>query len=278
MSLALSNGFQQAIWQSNLPATPSTSQWGTRLTASGSTHTKGSWATLATATYDVFGFWLCLNGSTTSATNTSQLLDIAWGTASSPENMVLPNWLSGWRNTAAIGPQVVFIPIFIPRGGIIQGRIQGVIASDTLDVLVFLNGGASAVPYTGALFTGCDVYGADTANSRGTAHTPGNTGAESTAANIGGTLSKNYGAVMLAVGGTTGTTTMTAIAYHWELQIDSVTVCEWYSCSNTTEAVQGPFPPGPFYGASLASGEQLQVRAEGSGTSLAHDVAFYCFY
>jgi hypothetical protein len=274
MSLAINNEFQQAPWQSNLPATPSTTQWGTRLTASGTPHAKGSYSTLATATYDVFGFWLGINGTTTSATRTDGMIDIAIGGAGS-EQVILPEFLCGWRNVPSIGPQVVFIPIFIPRGTVIRGRMQALIASDTVDVMLFLNGGGSALP--GPLFSGADAYGTSAASSIGTSHTPGNTGAESTAANIGSTLSKHYGAVMLQVQGSLATTTMTAIAYHWELQVGSTTVTEWYSCSNTTEAVQGPYPPAPFF-ASLPSGSQLQVRAEGSGTSIAHDVAFYCFY
>ena len=40
--------------------------------------------------------------------------------------------------------------------------------------------------------TGMDAYGIDTASSMGTAHTPGDTGAESAWADIGAPLSRNY--------------------------------------------------------------------------------------
>lgn len=273
--LAISNEFQQAIWQSNLPATPSTTQWGTRLTASGTPHAKGSWGTLATLTYDSFGFWLGLAGTSTAATRTDGMIDLGIGTAGSPENIILPEWLCGWSAAPNLGPRMVFIPIFLPRGTILQGRMQALIASDTVDVLVVLNGGASAQP--GPLFSGADAYGTSAASSIGTSHTPGNSGSESTAANIGGTLSKHYGAVMLGLGGTLADTTQTTTAYHWELLVGGVTVAEWYGITHTTEAVQGPFPPAPFY-ASLPSGSQLQVRAEASGTAEAQDVAFYAFY
>lgn len=275
MPLAKGNEFQTTTWQHNLPATPSTTQWGTRLTASATPHSKGSWATLATATYDVYGFWLGVNGSGASATRTDMMIDIGYGTASSPENIIVPEWLCGWRGLPNLAPQMVYFPIFIPRGAVIQGRIQALIASDTADVVIWLNGGASAMP--GPLFSGCDAYGTAIASSIGTSHTPGNTGSESTAANIGSTTTKHYGAVSLMTGGTLATTTQTLIAYHWELQISSVTVCEWYAITHTTEIVSGPFPPTPFY-CSIPSGTQLQVRAEASGTALAQDVAFYCFY
>lgn len=273
--LAANSKFRQGVWQSNLPATPSLTQWGTRLTASGTPHAKGSWATLATATYDVYGFWLCVNGTVSSATRTDAMLDIGIGTAGSPENIIVPEWLCGWRALPATGGQFQYFPIFIPRGAIIQGRIQALIASDTADVLIFLNGGGSAQP--GPLFSGCDAYGTAAASSIGTSHTPGNSGAESTDANIGSTTSRAYGAVMLGLGGSLAQTTMTNIAYHWELTIGGVTICEWFAETHTTECQNGPFPPAPFY-VTIPSGTQLQVQAEASGTALAQDVAFYCFY
>lgn len=275
MPLAIHNEFQQAIRQSNLSATPSLTQWGRRLTASGTPHAKGSWATLATATYDVYGFWLGVNGVATAATRTDMMIDIGYGTASSPENIIVPEFLCGWRSTPNLGALMQWFPIFIPKGAVIQGRIQALIASDTADVVVFLNGGASAMP--GPLFSGCDAYGTNTAASTGTSHTPGNSGAESTDANIGSTASKNYGAVMLMVQGTLSQTTQTNIAYHWELTIGGTTVAEWFVEGHTTEVVHGPFPPCPVF-CSVPEGTQMQVQAEASGTAQAYDVALYGFY
>lgn len=275
MSLAIGNEFQQAIRQSNLSATPSLTTWGTRLTAHATPHTKGSWATLATATYDVYGFWLGVNGTAASATRTDMMIDIGYGTASSPENIIVPEFLCGWRGTPNLAPLMQWFPIFIPKGAIIQGRIQALITVDTADVTIFLNGGASAIP--GPLFSGCDAYGTNTATSGGTSHTPGNTGAESTDANIGSTMAKHYGAVMLMVQGTLGTTTQTNIAYHWEVTLGGVTLAEWFVEGHTTEVVSGPFPPTPFF-CSIPAGAQLQVQAEASGTAQAYDCALYCYY
>lgn len=275
MALAKQNEFQTTAWQNNFSATPSLTQWGTRLTAHATPHSKGTWATLATATYDVYGFWLGVNGSVASATRTDMMLDIGIGTAGSPENIIVPEYLCGWRAVPATGGYYVYFPIFIPRGSVIQGRIQALITVDVLDVQIVLNGGGSAMP--GPLFSGCDAYGTDIASSIGTSHTPGNTGAESTQASIGSTTTKHYGAVLLGLGGTLAQTTTTNIAYHWELRIGSVTVAEWFAETHTTEAQNGPWPPCPFL-CSVPSGTQLQVRAEASGTALAQDVAFYCFY
>lgn len=262
----------QRPWLNNLTATPSSTNNGTRITASGSTNTKGSYSTLTTATQDVFGFWLVINGTGTAATRTDMLLDIAIDS-----DIIMPDLLVGWRGTMTAGPYCVYLPFYIPDGSVIRARCAAAIASDTVDVVIFLNQGFSRANVMGPLFTKADAYGITSASSQGTAHTPGNSGSESTAANIGSTLSRNYGAVMLGVGGSTGTTTMTSIAYHWELQISSTTICEWIHTSFTTEIVYGPYPSAPFY-TSLPSGSQLQIRGEGSGTSIAHDVAFYCFY
>jgi hypothetical protein len=270
--LGLTRQFQQAIWQTNLPATPATT-WGTQLTAHATPHDKGAYATLMTATYDVYGFWLGIAATSSSGAQTDMLLDVALG--ASQENVIIPEFLCGWRGSVAAGPPMHYFPIFIPRGTLVSGRIQALITIDTAQVLMFANGGASALP--GPLFSGCDAYGTSTAASQGTSHTPGNSGAESTAADIGTTAAKHYGAVMLGVGGTLADVTSGDLSYHWELQIGAVTVAEWVTRTTSAEVTLGPFPLCPFH-VSIPAGTQLQVRAECSSTAEAQDVAFYCFY
>jgi hypothetical protein len=270
--LALNRNLQQAIWQHNLPATPGTS-WGTQLTAHATPHDKGAWATLMTTTYDVYGFWIGITVTSGLGTQTDMLLDIALGAGQ--ENIIVPEFLCGWRGSVGSGPLMYYMPIFIPKGTLVSGRVQALITADTAQVLMFANGGASAIP--GPLFSGCDAYGTSTAASQGTSHTPGNSGAESTAADIGSTASKHYGAVMLGIGGTLTDTTTGDLSYHWELQIGGGTICEWFTRTTSSEVQLGPFPLAPFH-VSIPSGTQLQVRAECSGTAEPQDVAFYCFY
>jgi hypothetical protein len=255
-------------------ATPNTTNFATRLTANATPHAKGTYTQIVASTaFDVHGFWMTFAGTTSSATRTDLMIDVAVGSAT--ETVILPEFLAGWRAAQSTGPQSVFIPLFIAKGTRVAARCQALIASDTVDVMfTFVYGCGPRPDY---LFNRCDAYGTSAASSGGTSHTPGNTGAESTDASIGSTLSRNYGAVMLQVQGSLATTTMTNIAYHWELRISSTTIAEWYTVSNTTEQVIGPFPNEPFY-RWLPSGTQLQIRAEASGTAIAHDVAFYCFY
>jgi len=257
----------------NLPATPSTATFGTRATASATPHTKGNWAQVtASLPHDAYGFWLIMAGTATSATNTDMLLDIGIGAGGS-EVVIVPNLLSGWTGSPTQGPRVLWLPIFIPKGTRVAIRNQGVIASDTVDCMFhFVSGNPSM---RGNLFVGCDAFGIVSASSAGLAHTPGNTGAESTWASIGSATAKSYGAILPLI--QSSNTSTTAIAYHWEIGIGSATLAEWYYMGNTGEYLNGPFPAEPA-AVNIASGAQLQVRAEASGTAIAFDVAVYAFY
>lgn len=273
MSLGIARTYAGGLNQHNLPATPSTTADGTLVTASGTIHTKGAYAQLiASTTYDWHGFWLITGGVAIAASATDMLLDIAIGAAAS-EQVILPDLLVGYTAATSVGPRQWFIPIFIPRGSRIAARIQALIASDTTQVTVHGVSGNSGLP--SPLFRGADAYGIVSATSRGTSHTPGNSGAESTDANIGVTTTKNYGAVMIGVG--QQTTAITAIAYHWELTIGGITRAEWRTVNSTAEVIYGPYPGCPTT-VSVPIGTQLQVQAEASGTAQAHNVAFYCFY
>lgn len=271
----LANPTFSAEMSSNLTATPNITTPGIRLTASATPHAKGAYGVLsASLPYDVYGVTLLLSGSAASATRTDMMLDLAIGGAGA-ETVILPEFLCGWKPSILTGSYQIYLPFFIPKGTRVAARIQALIASDVLDVLAFFHGGADNMP--NQFFRRADAYGTNVASSTGTSHTPGNTGAESTAANIGGTLSRTYRAIMLGMNGTLATTTMTAIAYHWELVIGGVTMIEWYHRDHTTEEVFGPYPSTPIPH-DLQQGTQLQIRAEASGTALAHDVAYYCFY
>jgi hypothetical protein len=264
----------QANWQHNLPATPVSTAWGQTLSAHATPHSKGAWTTvIASTTYDVYGFWMCIAATRGGNTRTDMMLDLAIGP--NQENIIVPEWLCGWRSDVLLSPPMVYFPIFIPRGTKISARIQALITVDTAELLFFANGGDSQL--WGPLFSGCDAYGTAVASSIGTSHTPGNSGAESTLADIGGTLSKNYGAVLLMVQGGMADTTLSNNAYHWKLALGGVERCQWWYGVESNERIAGPFPPTPFY-MSLPSGSQLQVNAEGGGTSEAFDVALYCFY
>jgi hypothetical protein len=270
--LAISRVYGGGDWQNNLPATPAAAGYGASITTGATPNVKTAYTELfAATTYDVYGFWLYYSGSSASGSIANFLLDIAIGAASS-EQVILPDYQVGWTNTVAGGGNGAFIPIFIPRGTRIAARLQSSLANDVCRFLLFLNRGASG--YLGQLFTNCDTYGANLANSGGTAHTAGNSGAESTPATIG-TTTRPYGAVSLSVNGANATTT--GVAYHWELMIGGTNHGEWYTVNTTAEIVYGPLPQTPMY-ISIPSGTALQIRGECSGTAQSQEIAFHCFY
>jgi hypothetical protein len=256
----------------NLQATPSTTSAGTSIAANASIHTKGLWTQLiASTTYDSYGFWLCANNSLSAGADTSQLLDIGVG-ANPNEVAILPNYLAGSRGAGG-WTKFVFIPLFIPRGTRVSARNQALISADTVHVLVMPVYGSSRP--TQRIYTGCDAYGVDTADSGGTAHTPGNTGAESTDANVGTTLTRDYKAVLPALqfpGTTAGND-----AFHWEITDGTNTFAEWVNSTGSSETVDVLQPNVPLE-FPLKAGTQLMVQAESNTTGTLHDVAFYCFY
>jgi hypothetical protein len=269
--LGIAKTYQGGGWQHNLAATPVV-ELGTQMTADATIHTKGAWVeVIASTNYDVFGFWALFNTTGSSAAATDVLMDIAIGP--SQENIIVPDFMAGWMAGGSNGfSSPVFFPIYIPRGTKISARIQALITADTASLALMLCSGNSGLPIP--LFAGCDAYGVASASSSGVAHTPGNSGAESTAANIGSVTSKNYGAVLLRTAGNDNN--MVAAAYHWELMIGGVTAAEWYTSNLAVEMIY-TFPPCPIP-VSIPAGTQLQIRAECSTTAESNDVALYCFY
>jgi hypothetical protein len=115
------------------------------------------------------------------------------------------------------------------------------------------------------------------ASSEGTAITPGNTGTYSAYVAIG-TSTRRYGALQLAV--QPDNATVTAIAYYWRLGIGSVDIPgmpRFWSRNFTDERMYGFMPVGPLF-CDIPGNTAIQLRATGSGTSIAHTAAVYGVY
>lgn len=185
----------------------STSSEGTTVTASGSTHTKGSYSQLIAATArDACGIMVLLNNVGVASTNARALVDIAIGAASS-EQVLIPDLMAGnagaWNN-AMNGGAMYYFPIRIPAGVRLSARCQASTASDTVNVVVWLVGGLSLPGlYAGQRVT---AYGIDSANSSGVAHTPGSTNAYATATQIVSSTGRPIRALQLGVDMGTDTT------------------------------------------------------------------------
>lgn len=267
--------FSFPLQQSNLQGTPSATLPGTTVTASGSTHTKGSWSSLIDPlNFDTQLLMIKLGNVQTSATDTKVLVDIGVGpTGGGSEQVVIPDMQAGGALTIIGGGPTLVVPFRLKRGTRLSARCQALIASDTVQVLVFAFGGMDYLPFP--VFTKAVAYGIDSANSRGTSHTPGNSGSESTWTNFGSTTSHNHKAWFVMCGGPSGTT-WTGIGYHIEIGKNSTTWGEWHMATSTSEDISGPLPPFPVF-REAAAGTQMQIRAEASGTAQALYPSIYGF-
>ena len=265
--------------KNNFQATPALVNFATRVTASGSTHTKGSWSSMIDPVpSDCYWLNLMIGGVSQGNTRTEALVDIAIGpTGGGSEQVILPNLLAGWSgaNPLRNGERVVSVPMYIPAGLRVSGRCQSAIASDTVDLGLALSCGFSGPPW--AAFTCADAYGVDTATSMGTAVTAGNSGTEGSWTNIGSTTSRDYYGLYILVQSETTGTTMTSLAYHFEIGYSSTTLAEFLFMTDSNEWTNGPFPAFPYLG-FIPSGTQLQVRGECSSSAEVLDVALYGLY
>ena len=147
------------------------------VTANASANTKGSYTQLiAATTYQSYGIMVQLAGlQTTASTNQRCLVDIAIGGAGS-EIVLIPDLACG--NTAdmgavagGVGGAMYFFPVYIPSGVRVAARSQASTTADIVNVAVRLfQERMGPGQWHGSRVT---AYGADTTNSRGTSHTPG---------------------------------------------------------------------------------------------------------
>jgi hypothetical protein len=259
-------------WQNNFLATTSSTP-GTTITGSGTIHTKGSYTTVITATHDCSGFWMCLSGSHISSTDTAQLLDIAFGSAGN-EVDVISNYLSGGKPTltSSGGTQWTLWPIFVPAGTVIRARVQGLIASDTIDVAIVLKGGGMNVNST---CCACDTYGANTSTSGGVEVDVGTQPTWSTPVTIG-TANKNYRGIALALG--PGVAATSANELHIQLYDGSNVYVTWLvSTLGNQECWSSPYPHHPFM-QPLPNGMTMQMRGVGRANPDITDYCYYCLY
>jgi hypothetical protein len=170
-------------------ATLVNSTTGASVTASASTHTKGSWTQLlasssANASLIVIGV-----NNFANATDTSSLLDIGTG-ASGSETALISNIAVGGNVATNANASCYFpVPIKIASGTRIAARIQSVVASRVATVRIYLidTGDYNQAP------TSVDVIGTDTATSNGTVMS----GASGTWVQVTASTSRAYRAVTI---------------------------------------------------------------------------------
>lgn len=238
------------------------------VTASGTINTKGAWAELVAATsLESFGFWLSYSDVFITATNTSMLVDIGIGAAGS-EVVIVPD-INCAGAERGLGKQT-FWPLFVPAGVHIAARTQAVIASDTVNVRIFLL--QSPQTFDPYIFNTCTAYGVDATNSRGTSYTPHATAfTKGSWAQVSASSSRDHRAWQVIVD-PLGSTALTGAALYVDIGAgaaasEQVVSPDSYFVSSVQEIVDGPVVPVPAY-CPVASGTRIAVRGSASGASM----------
>jgi hypothetical protein len=179
------NNFEQTI--NNFGATYTDAGYGTSITASGTTNTKGSTTQLlsgATVTDDVYGVAVTFAGGTTSATVLRFLVDIQIDNAGGTSwTTLIPNLLANSPSLNAGGYRYYF-PIFIKAGSSIGARCQSNVASRALRVGISLSTRPSR-PDMLMVGSYVEAFGVVTASTSGTAVTPGTSALGSYSSSLG---------------------------------------------------------------------------------------------
>lgn len=251
----------------------------TTVTASATPHTKGNYAQLVASTnFDVDFIHLYVSAIALSANDKRALMDIAIGPAGQ-EVVIIANlnvgWATGYTTTSDTGRQLT-LPLKIPSGTRIAARLQSNTASQTAATAIDLFGGN---PYSGLSgFTAVDTYGADTANSRGTAISSGNA-TKGAWVELAASTAKQINALFCMAGLHSGTAVgsrnniidIGAGAAGSEVVLIADVPMSYF----TTEALSEPARTSMLLGVDLPAGVRLAARAAGSGAAVNIDVAAY---
>jgi hypothetical protein len=249
---------------------------GTLVTASGSIHTLGTNTELIASTaHDSHTIRIIVHATAAGNTQTDQLLNIYVG--SGDGQVLIPNLLTGWTTTFATsstpGPRVYEFPLRIPQGSRLSAKLQALIASDTVRVMVELEGGGSPPRWVGQ---GVECIGASAAASQGTSVTPGGA-SEGTFTDIGTTAREWHYLQPMAQGGLTDTVLAT-VAWAADIGVGGVAISGLEEFIFHSEAGESTRNTSRGRYCTIPAGTALQLRSQTSGTVDTHDWCIYGVY
>jgi hypothetical protein len=279
MSLMVPHGPGFTFEVDNLTGTPSSATPGTNFTFGGSSADGTAVEILGALARDVCYVEVECGGCDTGGEDNSALADL----------LVDPAGGSAWANLAAnlvAGAGTIptqgtrgFVhrysfPIWISAGSTVGWRARKAGATASTNGYVVIRAyGEPRRPETWWCGTGIESLGITEASSKGTAHTPGNTGTYSAYAAVG-TTTRRYGALQLGVNSSDAT--MLGVGYYWQMGAGGVQLAGTPTLyvSGSTAEIAYRVLPGTVW-VDVASGTELQVRATCSGTAEAWDVGYY---
>jgi len=248
-----------------------TAKAGVTVTANGSAHVMGAWATLIDPlSYDLFGLYIRARNVSGATTDTRMLANIGIApTGGGSEQVVIPYLDFG----ASMSGQVFagntwFFPLYVPAGKAVRAQCQAVIVSDTVTVYAYAfelppHGFAEDAPQEWT------QYGASAAASRGTAVTSGS-GAFGTEVDVTAGAGTSRAHRWFHVGIDWGTNTAVSQGiYRVRLSRDTAgaeVIGVWdFAAMTTAEDNIGPSPSFPAC-FSLPAGSLLYVDVDGAAT------------
>jgi hypothetical protein len=258
--------------QTNLAVTSAALRLGTAVTASGTPHTLGQWASLIDpTTRESYGIWIRILETQTGNTATTALLNIGYGpTGGGSEQIVLPNLMAGESNAGLACPRYYWFPVYIPAGVRVSAQIQSIVIGEVGNVSIWLEQYQHYPGLRGVV----EAVGEVTASSRGTLVTPG-TDAFGTWTSLG-TVSqaKSLWTVAVDYGGDATAVDMTMMG---ELGIgpdsDNVTAIHRFTwIEDNNEIITTPFPS--LAAAAIISGATIWARLGGAGVEARGVIAY----
>lgn len=284
--MLISERFGGPCWQfevDNITGTPVHGLPGTAV-ATGSANADGATANILSAlAADVHYLVIAITDTNQSAEDSSALVDImvdrAGGTSYSSfiDDLVCGHGSSGSGGTATPSHMYHF-PIWIPAGASFGARMRRTGATAGSARLAIWAYGRPTNPDAWWCGQGVEGVGVVAATSKGTAHTPGDSGTFSAFATIGTTVQR-FGAVQLGM--QSGQAVQTTLSYHWQLGISGAQIPGTptvYSSLGSGEQQNRLGPNTPIW-CDIPAGSTIQTRATCSGTpAQAHNVAAYGVY
>lgn len=258
-------------------------QSGTQFT-SGAANADGTAVSMLSAlTHDVEYLRLIIGGETITSANldntclVSILIDPAGGT--SWATLISSLLVATVDVGSGTPPGVAFdFPLWIPAGASIGVQARSAVAATppVLRCIAQAYGGNSnpASWWAGQRVT---AIGIDAANSRGTTHTPGNTGAFSSWANLGSALGADAGAMQWAVSGPFNIATWTALIYEMQFGVSDIMIGAPVMHATAITEQAWMMPTGLIF-RSIPSGSQIRVRGTCSSAAVAQGVAAYAVH
>lgn len=244
---------------------------GTAVTTGAAAGTKGTPAQIfATTNFDVYWLSVFAANYAASAVACQGAMDILVGSAT--ERILIPDLLighAGFANgvTSGHSPKRWDFPLYIPAGTRVAVQASGARVSTAFHVWMYLYGGDGVPPFrVGSKVT---TYGMG-ASSRGTAITPGASGAEGAWAQIVAATDEDHFAVSPSFQPETDTTINARnhavdIAIGASGQEEMIAEAYWF-LTDAGEACSGPSPSMPCF-CDIPGGTRLSMRDSNSGTN-----------